>query len=97
MIRFRSMGCEVVVSDRAPADSVRALFDDRDRRFSRFIENSELSSVNATPLGVALVSEELASMLAAALVLVATDRRMVRAATFQGLFPLIALIALVLV
>ena len=36
-------------------------------------------------------------MLAAALVLVATDRRMVRAATFQGLFPLIALVALVLV
>ncbi len=67
MTHFRSMGCEVVVSDGAPVGSVRALFDDRDRRFSRFLENSELSSVNATPLGVALVSEELASMLAAAL------------------------------
>jgi putative membrane protein len=47
--------------------------------------------------GKALVAFGCGSMLAAALVLVATDRRMVRAATFQGLFPLIALVALVLV
>ncbi len=47
--------------------------------------------------GKALVAFGCGSMLAAALVLLATDRRMARAATFQGLFPLIALIALVLV
>ena len=66
MTTFRSMGCEIVLSDGAALDGVRALFEQRDRRFSRFLEDSELSSLNATPLGVALVSEELASMLAAA-------------------------------
>jgi len=63
---FRSMGCEIVLSDGAAVDGVRTLFDERDRRFSRFLENSELSLINATPLGVALVSEDMASMLAAA-------------------------------
>lgn len=64
MNRFRSMGCEVVCSEGVPVEPVRALFDSRDRRFSRFHESSELNRVNAHPLGVALVSEELASMLA---------------------------------
>ena len=67
MSSFRSMGCEVVLPDGVAVDGVRALFDERDRRFSRFLENSELSLINATPLGVALVSEDMASMLAAAL------------------------------
>jgi thiamine biosynthesis lipoprotein len=61
---FRSMGCEVVCSDGVPIDAVHALFDSRDRRFSRFQESSELNRVNANPRGVTLVSEELASMLA---------------------------------
>jgi thiamine biosynthesis lipoprotein len=63
---FRSMGCEIVLPDGVAVDGVRSLFDERDRRFSRFLENSELSLINATPLGVALVSEDMASMLAAA-------------------------------
>jgi FAD:protein FMN transferase len=64
---FRSMGCEIVLPDGVAVDGVRALFDARDRRFSRFNKDSELSLLNATPLGVALISEDMASMLAAAL------------------------------
>jgi thiamine biosynthesis lipoprotein len=64
---FRSMGCDVRLSDGAPLAQVRALFDERDRRFSRFHRGSELNSVNAIPFGVTLVSEELSSMLAYAI------------------------------
>jgi FAD:protein FMN transferase len=64
---FRSMGCDVVLPPGAPARDVRRLFDERDRRFSRFIESSELNRVNAVPRGVTVVSEELASMLSLAL------------------------------
>ncbi len=64
---FRSMGCEVLLSPGAPVRGVRRLFDERDRRYSRFIESSELNRINATPRGVAVVSEELASMLSLAL------------------------------
>jgi thiamine biosynthesis lipoprotein len=64
---FRSMGCDVQIVPGAALDPVRALFEERDRRFSRFLPSSELSSLNATPSGVTLVSEELASMLALAL------------------------------
>ena len=67
MRTFRSMGCDVAVGDGVPLDPVRALFEARDRRFSRFVQNSELNRVNATPSGVTLVSEELASMLELAL------------------------------
>jgi FAD:protein FMN transferase len=63
---FRSMGCEIVLADGVAVDEIRALFDVRDRRFSRFNKDSELSLLNATPLGVALISEDMASMLAAA-------------------------------
>jgi thiamine biosynthesis lipoprotein len=61
------MGCEIVLPDGVAVDDTRALFDARDRRFSRFNKDSELSLLNATPLGVALISEDMASMLAAAL------------------------------
>ncbi len=64
---FHSMGCEVALPVGAPFDDVRALFEERDNRFSRFIETSELNRVNALPRGVALVSEELASMLSVSL------------------------------
>jgi FAD:protein FMN transferase len=64
---FRSMGCDVLLPFGAPVDEVRALFDERDLRFSRFIPSSELNRVNAAPLGVTVVSEDLASMLALAL------------------------------
>jgi FAD:protein FMN transferase len=64
---FRSMGCDVLLSDGAPRNDVRALFDARERRFSRFHDSSELNRVNASPRGLALVSEEFASMLCLAL------------------------------
>jgi len=64
---FRAMGTAVVLTDGAPLDAVHALFDERDRRFSRFIPSSELNRVNACPLGATVVSEELASMLSLSL------------------------------
>ena len=64
---FRSMGTDVLLPDGAPLDEVRALFEARDRRFSRFLDSSELNHVNASPRGLALVSEEFASMLSRAL------------------------------
>lgn len=63
---FRSMGCDVLLADGAPLDEVWALFDARDRRFSRFHDSSELNRVNASPRGLTLVSEEFASMLSLA-------------------------------
>lgn len=63
MNAFRSMGCEVVVPYGAPLGDVRTLFDERDERFSRFKASSELNRVNAAPLGLAVVSEDFASML----------------------------------
>ena len=67
MNAFRSMGCDVVVAHGVPLDRVCALFDERDRRFSRFLPTSELNRVNAAPLGVMLVSEDFASMLSLSL------------------------------
>jgi thiamine biosynthesis lipoprotein len=61
------MGCEVVLAPGVPLDVVRRLFGERDQRFSRFVESSELNRVNAAPRGVTVVSEELASMLSLAL------------------------------
>lgn len=67
MNAFRAMGCEVALPYGAPAGLVRALFEERDARFSRFRPSSELSRVNALPLGLTLVSGEFASMLALSL------------------------------
>jgi thiamine biosynthesis lipoprotein len=64
---FRSMGCDVALPFGSPLEDVRALFDERDARFSRFHEHSELNRINTVPLGVAVVSEELASMLSLSL------------------------------
>jgi thiamine biosynthesis lipoprotein len=61
------MGCDVVLPDGAPRADVRALFEERDRRFSRFLHSSELNRVNAAPCGLTLLSEEFASMLSLAL------------------------------
>jgi thiamine biosynthesis lipoprotein len=57
------MGCDVALPYGVPAGLVRALFEERDARFSRFRPSSELSRVNALPLGLTLVSGEFASML----------------------------------
>jgi thiamine biosynthesis lipoprotein len=67
---FRSMGCEVAVAiDGAPAhalDAVRALFAERDARFTRFAGTSELARVNASP-GPVFVSAQFARAVRAAL------------------------------
>lgn len=67
MTSFTSMGCLVELPGRSPVAPVRALFEARDRRFSRFHPSSELNRVNRTPCGATLVSEEFASMLTLAL------------------------------
>jgi thiamine biosynthesis lipoprotein len=67
MSRFRAMGCAVELSDDARSADVRRLFDERDRRFSRFRPDSELSRLNRVPAGASLVSEEFSRMLGHAL------------------------------
>ena len=67
MITFRSMGCDVVLSGDYAEGEIRALFADRDRRFSRFIDDSELNGVNARPLGVSILSADFADLLALAI------------------------------
>jgi thiamine biosynthesis lipoprotein len=69
MQRFRSMGCEVVVGGATPRElpAIRALFDERDRRFSRFRGNSELARVNASPASTVLVSAAFAEAVAVAI------------------------------
>lgn len=69
---FRSMGCEVVVAvdaehhDDDAANRVRALFDARERTFTRFASDSELLRVNRAP-GPVLVTTEFARAARAAL------------------------------
>jgi thiamine biosynthesis lipoprotein len=61
------MGCSVEVAPGIDVEAIRLLFGARERRFSRFLASSELSTVNASPAGVTLVSEEFASMVSLAL------------------------------
>jgi thiamine biosynthesis lipoprotein len=61
------MGCDVALPGGVPVDDVRALFERRDSRFSRFIDSSEINRVNAAPRGLMSLSEEFASMLTLAL------------------------------
>jgi thiamine biosynthesis lipoprotein len=66
--RFDSMGCEIVVAGATAEelDRIEALFDERDRVFSRFRPDSELNLVNAVG-GMVLVSKLFAATLAVAL------------------------------
>ncbi|WP_433362305.1 DUF1304 domain-containing protein [Actinoplanes sp. CA-142083] len=54
-----------------------------------------LVNTSSEPAGRALIAASCGSMLAAALVLLATNRRMLRAAAVQGAAPLIALVLLI--
>jgi FAD:protein FMN transferase len=67
------MGCEIVVAGATAAEleAVRALFDERDRTFSRFRPESELNRVNAGGGRFVRVSAPFARALAAALDLAA--------------------------
>lgn len=64
MNRFRSMGCEVVVVGHVAP--VQALFDERDRRFTRFTDDSELARVNRSR-GPVVISEQFARAVEVAL------------------------------
>jgi FAD:protein FMN transferase len=66
--RFRSMGCEILVGGAAPAElrAIERLFEERDRTFTRFRDDSELSRVNASAAPV-MVSQDFASALNVAL------------------------------
>jgi thiamine biosynthesis lipoprotein len=63
------MGCDVVVGGATAneAETIRTLFDLRDRLFSRFLPSSELNRVNAGTGGVVVVSAAFARMLDVAL------------------------------
>ncbi len=68
--KFRAMGCEVVVcaeGDRERVREVRALFEERDARFSRFVADSELVRVNAAAASHLFVSDKFARAVRAAL------------------------------
>jgi len=70
------MGCEIVVSGADPAD-VAAVFARWERTFSRFLPDSELSRVNASPAWALAVSPLFARALAAALDAAAETRGLV--------------------
>ena len=66
---FESMGCEVVVGGAAASDlrAVERLFGERDRAFSRFRRDSELSRVNRAAGRLVKVSRLFAGTLVVAL------------------------------
>jgi FAD:protein FMN transferase len=74
--RFRSMGCDVVVAGAMPAELARveALFEERDRTFSRFRPESELNRVNAARGRFVRVSAQFARAVAVALELAVATR-----------------------
>ena len=55
-----------------------------------------IATAGSDPVGIALMLAGTGSMLAAALVLILSDRSKARAATVQGLFPLVAVVLLVI-
>ena len=62
--RFRAMGCLVEVSGATEREAaeIRRLFEARDRQFSRFRPDSELSRVNESQREVVVVSKSFAQM-----------------------------------
>lgn len=98
--RFRAMGCDIVVggADAGEIASVERLFDERERVFSRFRPNSELSRVNASSAHAIAVSPLFASTLARALTAAAATGGLVDptmgtalvAAGYDRDFPLLA-------
>ena len=65
LLQFRAMGCDVRVAGATAEEArrVRALFDRHERRFSRFIDGSELNAVNAGAGRAIRVSRTFADML----------------------------------
>lgn len=97
--RFESMGCAVEVSGAAGPrlDEIRDLFAARDRRFSRFRDDSELAWVNGRSGRPTHVSREFARVLGLALEMAAltgglvdpTVGRALRNAGYDRDFPLL--------
>jgi FAD:protein FMN transferase len=77
--RFESMGCtvEVAGADDGRVEQIRRLFDARDRRFSRFRADSELTWVNGRAGRPTQVSSEFAGMLGLALEMAALTEGLV--------------------
>jgi FAD:protein FMN transferase len=67
--RFTGMGCEVLVAGASDAElhAIERLFGERDRRFSRFLPDSELNRVNRRSVCATTVSAAFGEMLAVAL------------------------------
>ena len=67
--RFPAMGCLVEVGGATPreAQAIERIFQARDRQFSRFREDSELSRVNRTPREIVTVSKTFGQMVERAL------------------------------
>lgn len=78
-VRFLAMGCDVVVGGATAAEALRIkhLFDVRDRTFSRFRDDSELSRVNRSSSLVVAVSPPFAEMVEIALAAAAKTDGMV--------------------
>src|SRR4051794_33696347 len=70
---FRAMGCEIVIAGagRRRGETIRQLFADRERTFSRFLPDSELTAVNAAAGRPTVVSSGFADMLGRSLALAA--------------------------
>jgi len=67
--RFSAMGCVVEIggASASEAEAIERIFQARDRQFSRFREDSELSRVNRTPREVVTVSKTFGQMVERAL------------------------------
>jgi FAD:protein FMN transferase len=67
------MGCEIVIAGagRRTGETIRQLFADRERTFSRFLPDSELTAVNAAAGRPTVVSSGFADMLSRSLALAA--------------------------
>ena len=65
VLRFRAMGCDVCVAGATSEQvrRIRALFDRHERRFSRFLDGSELNAVNGGAGRAIRVSRAFADML----------------------------------
>ena len=73
--RFPALGCIVEVGGATAreAEAIQRIFQARDRQFSRFREDSELTRVNRKPHEIVTVSKTFGQMVERALV--AADRR----------------------
>ena len=67
--RFAAMGCEVAVggADATAYEAIRHLFNERERRYSRFSQSSELQRVNRHAGRTVVVSAQFAAMVRLAL------------------------------